>query len=81
MLEFEIQFFKEIYLKEIKNPIRRWDKYISIKRKEIIFNSGNRSNLLTQMMRWLEVRNLKKYIFRILLVIIVIKIYIKYFYK
>lgn len=81
ILEFEIEFYKEIYSKEVKNPLKKWDKYISIKRKKIIFNSGNKSNLLTQMMRWLEVRNLKKYIFRILLLIIVIKIYIEYFYK
>lgn len=73
MVEFAKDFYEKIYKKEVKNPIKRWDRYIEIKRKEVILKCGNKSNLLTQMMRWLEIKNLKKYVLRVLIIILILK--------
>lgn len=67
ILEFEKQIYKDIYLKEIKNPLRLWDKYINIKRKEIILKNNNRSSILTQMLRYLQVKKLKKILLKIMI--------------
>lgn len=77
MLEFEKNFYNIIYSKEVKNPIKKWDRYIEIKRKEIIFNSGNKSNIFTQSMRILKVKNLKKYILRILIISLILKLFME----
>lgn len=74
ILEFEKEFYKKIYINEVKNPLKKWDRYIEIRRKEIIFKSGNKSNIWTQLMRWLQTKNLLKYIFRIIIILIIIKL-------
>lgn len=71
MFEFEKQFYKEIYLKEIKSPFKRWDKYIEIKRKEIILKNNNQINFSSKMIRKLRIKKLKKLLIKILILFII----------
>lgn len=70
MLEFSKQFYNEIYSKEVKSIMKKWDKKIEIKRKEIILKNNNKSSFLSQSLRFLEIKILKKYIKRFLLFIL-----------
>lgn len=73
MFEFEKQIYEEIYKVELKNkPLKLWDKYINIKRKEMILKNNNKSSLLTQAMRYLQIKKMKKLLMRILVIAIVI---------
>lgn len=72
MFEFEKQFYKEIYRKEVKNPLKKWDKWIELKRKEFIIRCGNKSNIFTQLMRFLQYKNINKYKKKIILIIVLL---------
>lgn len=67
MVEFEKQFYKDIYLKEVKNPFKKWDKFIEIKSKEIILNNNNQKNFFSKIIVKLKIKKLRKYIFQIII--------------
>lgn len=78
MFEFEKQIYEDIYLKEVKNPFKRWDKYIDIKSKEIILKNNNKKNFFSKMIRKLRMKKLKKLVIKILILFIIYYL-VKYF--
>lgn len=77
IVEFEKQFYKLIYKKNVKNKMKLWDKKLELLRKDLVLKNNNKSSLITQMIRYLEFKNLKKYIFRIVSLLIILKIILK----
>lgn len=78
MFEFEKQIYEDIYLKEVKNPFKRWDKYINIKSKEIILKNSNKKNFFSKIIRKLRMKKLKKLVIKILILFIIYYLF-KYF--
>lgn len=78
MFEFENRIYEDIYLKEVKNPFKRWDKYIDIKSKEIILKNNNKKNFFSKIIRKLRMKKLKKLVIKILILFIIYYLF-KYF--
>lgn len=78
MFEFEKLIYEDIYLKEVKNPFKRWDKYINIKSKEIILKNNNKKCFFSKMIRKLRMKKLKKLLIKILILFIIYYLF-KYF--
>lgn len=74
ILDFKKQFYDEIYKKEVSNPLKIWDKYIEIKQQEFILKNNNKSNIFTQLLRFIQIKNLKKYKNRIIIILLIIYI-------
>ena len=72
ILEFKKEFYREIYCKEVKNPLKRWDRYLGIKQEELILKNGNKSSFFTQILRYFQIKNLKKYSVRLIILLIII---------
>lgn len=73
IFEFEKQFFKEIYMKEVKNPLKLWDKFITLKRKEDILKNGNRKKTkLYKILGYCYSKKIFKYSLRILIILLII---------
>ncbi|WP_300343659.1 glycosyltransferase [Fusobacterium sp.] len=78
IFEFEKQFFEEIYKKEIKNPLKLWDKFITLKRREDILKKGNRKKTkLYKILGYCYSKKILKYILRILIIFLIIVLGIK----
>ena len=67
MHDFKKEYYKYIYTYEVKSKIKKWNKWIELLREDIILRNNNKSNLLSQAIRLLDTRILKKYILKIFL--------------
>lgn len=71
ILDFKKKFYKEIYSKEVTSPLKKWDRYIGIKQEELILRNGNRSSIFSQLLRYIQIKTLKKYKIRLLFLVII----------
>lgn len=72
ILDFKKKFYREIYSKEVASPLKKWDRYIEIKREEFILRNGNKSSIFTQLLRYIQIKTLKKYGVKIIILILLI---------
>lgn len=78
MFEFEKQFYEMIYKKEVKNPLKLWDKFITLKRRENILKKGNnKKTKLYKFLGYCYSKKILKYILRILIIFLIIVLGIK----
>lgn len=81
MMEFEKEFYELIYKKEVKDKLKLWNKKIDLIRRELIFKNGNKSSFASKLVRCLKTENIKKYSFRIVILIIIYKIIFRFLLK
>ena len=71
MFEFKEQFYNLIYKKEVKNPLKRWDKYLIIYIEKRIIKNGN---IETSSLRFLKKifrsKNIKRFVILIFIFLI-----------
>ena len=73
MYKYDQVFYEQIYKKEMKNKIKKWNWNIRNLRKNLIIRNGNKTNFFIELIRYLELRR----IIRVLVIILFILFFIK----
>lgn len=67
MLEYEKDFYNKIYKKEVKNPLKIWNKYIELVLKNVLAKNKGKKNIQYKIIKYLKPKKVIKYTIILLL--------------